>query len=1036
MNLEPGLYDTLVTQRLRDLVVDLQQSGVHVEVDAIADVELSRVLARHVGDVLAARLRGASAEEATRLVNEILQGVGGLEAQAVPAPAQVLRAVARVLPGGDAGISHPEIPLGQSDLLVNGRDEPSLARAIKGEVPSADRIDVLLAFIKWSGLRLFGQALKGAVEHGTEVRVLTTTYLGSTERRALDYLTGIGAQVAVSYDSRSTRLHAKAWLFSRNTGYHTAYVGSSNLSIAAMVEGQEWNVRLSSVETPHLIEKFRATIESYWADRFHGFEPYDPAVDGDRFDEAVQAAGGSTNSLSFIVPALEVRPYPFQQEILEALDVEREVHGRWRNLVVAATGTGKTVIAALDYRRLRGSARLGNDPSLLFVAHRREILEQSRRTFATVLGDGSFGELYVGGARPKQWRHVFASVQSLAQLDLDQLPADTFDIVIVDEFHHSEAATYTRLLRHLQPQLLLGLTATPERADGRDVTHWFDGHIAAELRLWEALERDLLCPFHYFGVHDLTDLTDVAWRAGRYDLTQLDSVISGDSVRARIALNAVRDQVPDPRQMRALGFCVSRAHAHFMARFFQDSGFPAVAVDAETRGADRDEALRRLKSREINAVFAVDLFNEGVDIPEVDTILMLRPTESATVFLQQLGRGLRRSDGKDVLTVIDLVGFQHRRFRFDLRYRALTGASRAGLMQAVEHGFPYLPPGCHIELDRQSQAAVLQNLREQLRPNVAGLARDVASYGDLSLRAYLTESGRELVDVYSGGGNRSWTALRRRAGLTTPPAGPGEDAVLRRLSALLAVDDQERIQGYGALLRGEALGRDSATERQLRLTRMLFFTFWPDGGGFASYDAGFDKLRTDHPAVCAEALDLLDLAAERIAHVPLHLVEESLTDVPLQMHARYTREEMLAGVGQVRLDGAKPSVDRSGVRWVESANADVLNITVQKNETEYSPSTMYRDYAMSPSLFHWESQSTTSAESPTGQRYVHHQKRGTLVLLFVRETKTNETGSASYMFLGPGTHVSSEGSRPIAIVWRLKHDMPADFYQGVRLLSA
>ncbi|GAA0628455.1 DEAD/DEAH box helicase [Sporichthya brevicatena] len=1032
--MEPGLYDRLLTQRLRAVVADLQQGGVHIEVDAVADVELARVLARHVGDVLAARLRELSPEEATALANEILRAVGRTADEAVPTPAQVLRAVVRGLPG--SAIPYPEIPLGQSDLLVNGRDEPHLARAITGEIPSADRIDVLLAFIKWSGLRLFGQELKAAIDRGAEVRVLTTTYLGSTERRALDFLADIGAQIAVSYESRSTRLHAKAWLFTRNSGYHTAYVGSSNLSISAMVDGQEWNVRLSSVETPHLIEKFRATIDSYWADRFHGFEPYDPARDGDRFDEAIHAAGGSTGSLSFIVPSIEVRPYPFQQEILEALDVEREVHGRWRNLVVAATGTGKTVIAALDYRRLRGTERFGADPSLLFIAHRREILEQSQRTFATVLGDGAFGEQFLGGARPRQWRHVFASVQSLARVDLSQLEPGAFDIVIVDEFHHSEAATYTRLLQHLQPKLLLGMTATPERADGKDVTHWFGGHIAAELRLWEALERDLLCPFHYFGVHDMTDLKDIDWRAGRYDLAQLDSVISGDTVRARIALNAVADKVPDPRRMRALGFCVSRAHAHFMAKFFADSGIPALAVDAETREADRTEALRQLRDREINVVFAVDLFNEGVDIPAVDTVLMLRPTESATVFLQQLGRGLRRADGKDVLTVIDLVGFQHRKFRFDLRYRALTGVSRAGLAHAVEHGFPYLPPGCHIELDRQAQEAILQNLRDQLRPNVSGLAREVASYGDVSLREYLEESGRELVDLYSGAGNRSWTALRRRAGLPTPPAGPAEEALLRRLSALLCVDDKERIQSYRTLLRGARSAGAAASERELRLARMLFFTFWPVGGGFPSYDAAFAQLRAENPAVCAEALELLDLAEERIAHVPLHLVEPALADVPLQMHARYTREEMLAGVGQVRIDGPKPHVDRSGVRWVEAIRSDVLNITVRKNEAEYSPTTMYRDYAMSPSLFHWESQSTTSADSPTGRRYVHHQEQGSSVLLFVRETKTNETGSTPYLFLGPATYVSSEGSRPISIVWRLRHDMPADFYQGVRLLSA
>ena len=330
---------------------------------------------------------------------------------------------------------------------------------------------------------------------------------------------------------------------------------------------------------------------------------------------------------------------------------------------------------------------------------------------------------------------------------------------------------------------------------------------------------------------------------------------------------------------------------------------------------------------------------------------------------------------------------------------------------------------------------MLQNLREQLTPNLTAMARDVASYGDVPMRRYLAESGRELPKLYAGK-DRCWTTLRRRASLRTPTAGPGENAVLRRLSALLVVDDMERIRSYRALLAGEIRVADSARERELRLARMLFFSFWPDGGDFLSYDAGFDKLRAQHPAVCAEALELLELAAERIAHVPLHLVEESLAEVPLQMHARYSREEILAGVGAVRLDGSKPNVDRSGVRWVEAANADVLNITVQKNETDYSPSTMYRDYAMSPSLMHWESQSTISLESPTGCRYAEHRERGSHVLLFVRETKRNETGSTPYMFLGPAHHVSSEGSRPIAIVWRLAHDMPLDFYQGVRLLSA
>ena len=404
--------------------------------------------------------------------------------------------------GGDLGAvarRRPQLPLRRTDLLVNDRGEPRLAHEVAAEIASADQVDLLCAFLKWSGLQLVEDALVEAIGRGVRVRVLTTTYVGATEARAVDRLIELGAEVLISYEVLRTRLHAKAWLFTRASGLDTAYVGSSNLSRAAMVDGLEWNVRLSRAENPAVVTKFAATFEAYWLDPT--FEAYDPAVAGDRLRAALQAAGSrgpvGANGPTLALAGLDVRPYAFQQEILDRLDAERQVHDRWRNLVVAATGTGKTVIAALDYRRLR--EQLGGDPSLLFVAHRQEILEQTLRTFREVLAEGSFGELSVGGDRPEAWRHVFASIQGLGTV-LDGrfggMGADQFDVVIVDEFHHAAASTYERLLSLVTPKVLLGLTATPERSDGGVILRWFDGHVAAELRVWEALERDLLCPFH------------------------------------------------------------------------------------------------------------------------------------------------------------------------------------------------------------------------------------------------------------------------------------------------------------------------------------------------------------------------------------------------------------------------------------------------------------------------------------------------------------------------------------------------------------
>src|SRR3954452_15628581 len=444
-----------------------------------------------------------------------------------------------------------------------------------------------------------------------------------------------------------------------------------------------------------------------------------------------------------------------------------------RNLVVAATGTGKTVVAALDYRRLCGSTPTDR-PRLLFVAHRKEILEQSLRTYREVLADPTFGELYVAGARPERWDHVFASVQSLQSYGVTNIPAGSYDIVVIDEFHHAQAPTYRTLLNHLTPRELLGLTATPERADGIDVrTEFFHGRTATELRLWDALGKDLLCPFHYFAVADGTDLRRISWTRGRYDEGELSHVYTGNQARAAIVLQQLRQKVINPGAMRALGFCVSVAHARFMAQTFNDAGIPALAVSGDTPPADRQRALEDLKSRRVNVLFAADLFNEGLDLPAVDTVLFLRPTESATIFLQQLGRGLRLAEDKSALTVLDFIGAQHKDFRFDLRFRALNGATRRGLQREVEQGFPTLPAGCHIELDRVAQEIVLDNIKQSLIVSWKGLIAEAKSQRGPSLAQFLEDTGIDVEDLYRGTG-RSWLDLRRAAGWEEEPPGPDD----------------------------------------------------------------------------------------------------------------------------------------------------------------------------------------------------------------------------------------------------------------------
>ena len=542
------------------------QDSLRADLSEVDLADQPHVLARHLGTVIQRVLTSTRDPSArVKLVNELIDHLSDAAELVSDPPTQLLRLVDDAAFGGAETEARPRTPLSEAALLTNAHGEPTLGAELRAELDTSDTVDLLCAFVKWHGIRLLEQELSRLKLRGTAFRVVTTTYMGATERAALDRLVReFGAEVKIQYDAQRTRLHAKAWMFRRNTGFDTAYVGSSNLSRAALLDGVEWNVRLSRVGTPALLEKFRATFDTYWNDR--SFETYDPDSERDRLDDALAEASGRShhNRVTLSLSGLEVRPYPYQQEMLEALDVERTVHGRHRNLVVAATGTGKTVVAALDYRRLC-SEETSERPSLLFVAHRKEILEQSLRTYREVLADASFGELYVGGARPDRWRHVFASVQSLTSYGVVNIPTDAYEIVVIDEFHHAEARTYRRILDHLSPRELLGLTATPERSDGTDVRSFFQGRTAAELRLWDALGADLLCPFHYFAVADGTDLRSVGWKRGRYDEDELSSVYTGNHARAAIVVKQLTNKVLDPGAMRALGFCVNVAHAEFMA---------------------------------------------------------------------------------------------------------------------------------------------------------------------------------------------------------------------------------------------------------------------------------------------------------------------------------------------------------------------------------------------------------------------------------------------------------------------------------------
>ncbi|MCX5048456.1 MULTISPECIES: DUF3427 domain-containing protein [unclassified Streptomyces] len=1028
-----GVYEQLITRTLHDRMERLEAAGWKAIDEEVSEESAPHVLARHIGEAVGRRLSQLPQNKQVTVANQILESLAThapdpdsdeVVGAIADGPRQLLALAEQEAPGVYA--IRPLTPLSETALITNAPDDPNLGAELRAELATADHIDLLCAFVKWHGIRVLEGSLRAAKKRGVPIRIITTTYIGATDRHALDRLVReFSAEVKVNYEIRSTRLHAKAWLFRRETGFNTAYVGSSNLSKAALLDGLEWNVRLSSVATPRVLEKFEATFEAYWDDP--AFESYDPDEDGERLAEALARAGGkgSGDDLKINLSGLEVQPFPHQRDMLERLRVEREIRHHHENLLVAATGTGKTVMAALDYRTMRDQ-RGGELPRLLFVAHRKEILSQSLRTYQEVLADASFGELLHNGQEPRDWTHVFASVQSLNLQRLEQLDPGHFDVIVIDEFHHATANTYRRVLEHFAPTELLGLTATPERMDGLNVQdEFFKGRIAAEMRLWEALEADLLCPFHYFGIPDGTDLTRLKWRSGNYDRDELANVYTADDGQARIVLKQVNDKISNPAAMRALGFCVSKEHAHFMAQQFNKVGLRAAALDSDSSPAERERTLGDLKNGKVQVIFSVDLFNEGLDIPDVDTLLLLRPTNSATVFLQQLGRGLRRTPNKPVLTVLDFIGQHRAEFRFEEQFRALTNLSRNRLVDGIERGFPQLPSGCQIILEGKSKDLVLANIRTQLNATINTLAKEVRDYSTPKLEAYLRESRRDIKELYKS--DNSWTKVLRKAGVIKEAPLPGEEDLLKRVHAFLHVDDRDRADTYLRLLADDAPGYGSLSPTEQAYARMLFFNLWDKAGGFSSYREGLESLRAQH-LVRDELQQVLSYVLDRTDHYPVP-VDGPLGHLPLKIHSAYNRSEVLSALGVARLGGQMPGIFSQGVTWVEEIETDALLITLEKNERDYSPNVRYKDYAISPTRFHWESQGNTPENSPTGLRYRRHAAQGSRVLLFLRRYKRNAIGkSEPWMFLGPATYVKHTGSKPMAITWDLAHALPADVW--------
>lgn len=914
----------------------------------------------------------------------------------------------------------PLTGLSESELFTGNKSGISLESELKKEMLSSDEVCWLVSFVKFEGIRLFEQVLKQLEVDGKKVKVICTVYMGATDLKAIDFLSQFtNVEIKISFNTQQERLHAKTYIFKRESGFHTGYIGSSNLSRTALTNGLEWNLKITEQEIPHIIEKCIKTFETYWND--NDFVLYKKEEHREKLKAALQIQNKGKDEDS-IDQFFDFTPFSFQQEILDQLEKCRQ-NGENKNLIVAATGTGKTVMAAFDFKKY---LKINPTARFLFVAHREEILKQSRYTFRHILRDNNFGQLWFSKNEPTLYNQLFASINTLNnRIDDLKLNADYFDYIVIDEVHHSSAKSYQNLLRYFTPKLLIGLTATPERMDGADISHYFGKSISAEIRLTEALNRRLLCPFQYFALSDNTDLSQISWRRGKYDITALEKVFSEDDRRVNDIIRNCNKYLKDINNVSAIGFCVSLKHAEFMHEKFSSKGLSSAYLTSANTD-ERNVIIHRFRRKEINYLFVVDIFNEGIDIPEIDTLLFLRPTESLTIFLQQLGRGLRIHEDKSYLTVLDFVGQSNAEYSFEHKFRAMVGKTHTRIKDEIENDFPHLPLGCSIVLERQAKDIILKNLQRHIRGGVQKIKDAIIRFKqDYSVECTLTNFislteiklksifdtdllWYELILIVDGSNIESYVSNKKLAGAMS--------------NAWLACESNAYFSFILEWIKAGCNITQSEMAQQYLL--MFYFDIFNDEPKVDRYEDLQLKLK--------ELLKTDSTKKELVEYFSIRLNEikaiEKDIDLgfksTLNLHGRFTRNQILVGLKAHKLNRRYPS--REGVLNLLDIKIEALFVTLDKTEGRFSPSTMYHDYFVNSEIFHWQSQNATTPESSKGQSYVNHQHIKKSIILFIREKNTDEDGvTMGFVFCGKLNYVSHEGSRPMNIIWKLENTPPA-----------
>ena len=921
----------------------------------------------------------------------------------------------------------PDFLLVENKLITNEKTKfQNFFKELKNELRTCKSFKFTVSFIRHSGLQLIIKELKNLEEKGVEGEIITSTYLNITEPKALYKLLDFKNLKIKLYKGNNESFHTKAYIFHRENELGTVIVGSSNISQEALCNGREWNLRLSQSLEPDIFEKSNIEFYKIWNSNETIELTRDLVKQYERFYQKNKTSNFE-NFLDEVIDSNVIKPNKLQEEILGNLKKMR-LDNKDKAIVIAATGTGKTFLSAFDVREFKAD-------KILFLAHREELLDNGIDTYKKLFPNKSFGKISQN-QKDFEAEFIFATVQSLSKDKfLGQFGKTQFDYIVIDEFHHAAADSYKGILSYFEPKFLLGLTATPERMDGKDIMSLCDYNIAGEIRLKEALEYELLAPFHYFGISDeVIDYTNIRKKNGRFDENDLSEKLSVNE-RVEFIIEKIKLYDYNGEKLKAIGFCVDIKHAVKMSNDFNNKGYRTAYITAKDSIEKRKNILDSFRNNNLEIIFTVDIFNEGIDIPEINMLLFLRPTESSTIFTQQLGRGLRKIKGKEYVTVLDFIGNYNKEFMLSKLFMKRENKNDVlSLKNEVLQEFNNMPNSVFVELDRICQRRVLDNL-EKIKINSSSyllgqyeiLKKSIGQiptildflYSDLDLTLII-----KTFDSYA-----KFLSKVEKINLGFSEI---QLEFIKNLEKKLSIKwwyeyllldlllDKDEISIKELLKNGEKyFDTDFREEFHKELINNLINEL---GEKFISFDENF-KLSEIFIGCLDENFYnyVKELIKYGLLRYKSEMKVEEFRDFPLVKYKEYSRVEL-----QYLLQS---SAEKGSWRAGYSIAKDniCLFITLNKDEST-KEHLMYDNFFKGQNLVQWISQNKTSHESPIGQLYKFHKEKGYKVHVFIRKYSVFLGSAMDFTYLGEANYYESYGDKPMFILWELENKIPDELY--------